>query len=71
MFFIDFSAEIDIFGGKNPFLETLRYASGSQKYFFKLYSTRSIRQKKPEVAKWKNKGTSLRAAMHSLYIYNL
>ena len=33
MFLIDFSAEIDIFGGKNPFSETLRYAPGSQKYF--------------------------------------
>ena len=44
-------------GGKSIFFAPLRYATGFRLAIIELYSTRPIRQKKPEVPKWKIKGS--------------
>ena len=45
------------FGGKSIFFAPLRYATGFRLAIIELYSTRSIRQKKPQVATTKIKGS--------------
>ena len=50
-------SKVPILGGKSFFFALLRYATGFRLAILELYSTRSIRQKKPQVATTKIKGS--------------